>query len=223
MEDDMVGKEARRTNVGAARSCPRPAPTSDGLWFQAAKVVARWRLPAGLDPDDCVQELCARWLAAPPSHIEPDSITAQRWLGGVLRNVVREWTRRRDHLLEEGGGGYVCRGEHRRLHRSACVGARRGGRRVGLPTATAGVASSAVPAAGGGYRSRAPLGWRVVPRCVCVAWRVLGARRLVAPTENLAILVQQGRPARISLVVARRGRSLGVAAEKNPTNQVEFP
>jgi DNA-directed RNA polymerase specialized sigma24 family protein len=110
MEDDMVGKEARRTNVGAARSCPRPAPTSDGLWFQAAKVVARWRLPAGLDPDDCVQELCARWLAAPPSHIEPDSITAQRWLGGVLRNVVREWTRRRDHLLEEGGGDTSAEG-----------------------------------------------------------------------------------------------------------------
>jgi|688.fasta_scaffold81242_4 hypothetical protein len=136
------------------------------------------------------------------------------WSGSGLGAATTCWRR---------GGGYVCRGEHRRLHRSACVGARRGGRRVGLPTATAGVASSAVTAAGGGYRSRAPLGWRVVPRCVCVAWRVLGARRLVAPTENLAILVQQGRPARISLVVARRGRSLGVAAEKNPTNQVEFP
>lgn len=41
-------------------------------------------------------------LACSASETPQDSIAAQRWLGGVLRNVVREWVRRRDHRLLEG-------------------------------------------------------------------------------------------------------------------------
>ena len=71
-----------------------------GVVFHAAAVVARWRLPPGLEADDCVQELCVRWLVAPPRLLEPDPVVVQRWLGGVLRNLVREWARRRDRLRE---------------------------------------------------------------------------------------------------------------------------
>ena len=102
MEEAPIRREVGHDDVAAARGRRGPAPTLAGLWCHAATVVARWRLPAGLQPDDCVQELCLRWLAAPPRHLEADWVAAQRWLGGVLRNVVREWVRRRDHRLLEG-------------------------------------------------------------------------------------------------------------------------
>ncbi|MBM3960816.1 MAG: sigma-70 family RNA polymerase sigma factor [Planctomycetes bacterium] len=103
MEDAPMRRVVGHDDVAAARGRRSPAPTSAGLWRRAVPVVARWRLPAGLEPDDCVQDMCLRWLAAPPRHLEPDWIAAQRWLGGVLRNVVREWARRRDHLLAAAG------------------------------------------------------------------------------------------------------------------------